>query len=153
MTDRTSRHTGNDAPTDAAPQPGTPVRTVTTLVGRRFLPQDSSVGQALSKGYAEAMSRGIELALTLVIFGAVGWLFDRWVGTSPLFTLIFSLLGFAGITAKLFLGYDRDMAALAEGAIWNRGSLPVDGDVDRVADDPLGDAAGTPAPAPRRVAS
>ena len=38
----------------------------------------------------------------------------------PLFVIIFSILGFAGITVKLFLGYDTEMKKHEEGAIWNR---------------------------------
>jgi hypothetical protein len=30
------------------------------------------------------------------------------------------VLGFAGITVKLFLGYDLEMKKHEEGAIWNR---------------------------------
>ena len=47
-----------------------------------------------------------------------------WSTTSsaprPLFVIIFSVLGFAGITVKLFLGYDLEMKKHEEGAIWNR---------------------------------
>ena len=126
MSDRTSRRTGNDAPLGTAPHPGTSARTASTILARKLLPKDSSVGQTLGKGYADTMSRGIELALTLVVVGAIGWGIDRVVGASPFFTLVFAVAGFAGISAKLWLGYDREMAEHEDGAIWNRGSLPVE---------------------------
>jgi ATP synthase protein I len=47
-----------------------------------------------------AFARGIRLSSELVggvIFGAgLGWLFDRWLGTSPWGLIVFFLLGFAG---------------------------------------------------------
>lgn len=70
------------------------------------------------------MGRGIELALTLVVVGGLGWMLDRAVGTYPLFTVIFAVVGFAGITAKLFLGYDAEMRKIDHEAIWNRPSNP-----------------------------
>lgn len=83
---------------------------------------------ATSRGYSEAMGRGIELALTLVVVGGIGWLVDRAVGTYPLFTVIFSLAGFAGISAKLWLGYDLEMRKHDQDAVWNRGSGVVPSD-------------------------
>ena len=85
---------------------------------------------ATSRGYSEAMGRGIELALTLVVVGGIGWLVDRAAGTYPLFTLIFSLAGFAGISAKLWLGYDLEMRKHDQDAVWNRGSGAVPSDPD-----------------------
>lgn len=75
-----------------------------------------------SRGYSEAMGRGFELALTLVVMGAIGWGIDHLAGTYPLFIIIFSVLGFAGVTVKLFIGYDLEMREHSAGAIWNRGS-------------------------------
>ena len=76
---------------------------------------------AITRGYNEAMGRGVELALTLVVMGGIGWLIDRAAGTDPLFTVIFGILGFAGISAKLWLGYDLEMRKLDQDAVWSRG--------------------------------
>lgn len=78
----------------------------------------SSYAVATNRGYGDAMGRGLELALTLVVMGGIGWLVDRVVGTYPLFLVIFSVLGFAGISAKLWLGYDLEMRKHDQDAIW-----------------------------------
>jgi ATP synthase protein I len=36
---------------------------------------------------------GIELLAALLVGGGIGWLLDRWLGTLPLFLLIFFFLG------------------------------------------------------------
>ena len=76
---------------------------------------------ATNRGYGEAMGRGLELALTLLVMVGLGWGADHLAGTSPLFTIVFSVLGFAGITTKLYIGYDLEMRRHEDGAIWNRG--------------------------------
>lgn len=109
----------------------------------------SSYGAALNRGYGDAMGRGIELALTLVVVGGIGWLIDRAAGTYPLFTVVLSVLGFAGITAKLFLGYDLEMRKIDHDAVWNRSSAPAPTESSDAPADPdpaPGGAAGTVAP-------
>jgi ATP synthase protein I len=52
------------------------------------------------KADASAFARGIRLSSELVggvVFGAlVGWLLDKWLGSSPWGMIVFVLLGFAG---------------------------------------------------------
>lgn len=117
MTDLTSTPPGDDAPSAAAGRPSaTPFVPERLLqVGRRV----NGVGDA-GKGYADTLGHGVELTLTLVVFGAVGWWLDRSVGTSPSFTIAFAVLGFVGISLKLWFGYDREMRGHEAGAIWNR---------------------------------
>lgn len=81
----------------------------------------SSYAIATNRGYGNAMGRGLELALTLAVMTGIGWLLDRAAGTAPLFIIVFSVIGFAGITVKLWLGYDLEMRKHEDGAIWNRG--------------------------------
>lgn len=81
-----------------------------------------SYATATNAGYGTAMGRGLELAVTLLVMVGIGFGVDRLFGTSPLFAIVFSVLGFAGITVKLFLGYDLEMKKHEEGAIWNRES-------------------------------
>lgn len=66
--------------------------------------------QAINRGFSDALGRGIDLALTPVVFGGLGWLVDRWLGTSPWCTIIFATIGVVGTFVKIKLGYDREMA-------------------------------------------
>lgn len=49
---------------------------------------------------ASAMARGLRLSAELVagvlVGGGLGWLLDRWLGTSPLGLILLLMLGFAG---------------------------------------------------------
>lgn len=118
MTDFTSTSSGDDAHVAPAARPSGAARVPDGLLklGRRA----NGVGDA-GKGYADTLGHGIELTLTLVVFGAIGWFIDRWIGTSPAFTIAFAILGFIGISLKLWFGYDREMRGHENGAIWNRG--------------------------------
>jgi ATP synthase protein I len=61
-------------------------------------PSDSEPGQR-STADTSAMARGFRLSTELVagvLVGAgIGWLIDRWLGTTPLGMIVFLLLGFA----------------------------------------------------------
>ena len=48
---------------------------------------------ALGPGAVAFLTLGVAGAVALVIGGAAGYLIDRWVGTSPLFTLVGLALG------------------------------------------------------------
>jgi F0F1-type ATP synthase assembly protein I len=119
MRDLASTTPGNDAHEAAATEPSDASLVPDRLLklGRRV----NGVGDA-SKGYADTLGQGFELALTLVIFGAVGWFIDRAAGTSPTFTIALGALGFVGISLKLWFGYDREMREHEDGAVWNRRS-------------------------------
>ena len=119
MSDSTSRTTGNEAPAIAA------IRAANaSLLGKKHAQSKAFDRDAYaadtSRGYSTAMGRGFELAITLAVMVGIGLLADRIFGTAPLFVIIFSILGFGGITVKLFLGYDLEMKKHEEGAIWNR---------------------------------
>ncbi len=94
---------------------------VATAAGTTVNPFDrSSYAKASSAGYSNALGRGLELALTLAVMVGLGWFIDRQAGTSPLFTIVLSVVGFAGIAVKLKLGYDLEMREHTDGAVWNR---------------------------------
>ncbi len=120
------------APTSrpSAPSGHRPTASSSGESGRTAAFDRSSYGTALNRGYGETMGRGIELALTLVIVGGFGWLLDRVFGTYPTLTIILSLAGFAGITAKLWLGYDLEMRKIDHEGVWHRPDVvdPLDGD-------------------------
>lgn len=115
---------GPDAPPDGK------LRSVTRAVvavasGTSVNPFDrSEYAKATNRGYGDAMGRGLELALTLAVMAGIGWLVDQVAGTEPLFTAILSVVGFVGISVKLWIGYDLEMRKHEDGAIWNRPATP-----------------------------
>jgi F0F1-type ATP synthase assembly protein I len=50
---------------------------------------------SLAPGAVEFLTLGLTLAMTIVVCGALGYLVDRWLNTSPIFTLIGVVLGIA----------------------------------------------------------
>ena len=135
MSDSTPLTPGLEAPASSdearAPEASRPGRTAAASPLER-----SSYAVATNRGFGDAMGRGLELALTLVVMGGFGWLVDRLVGTYPLFLVIFSVLGFAGISAKLWLGYDLEMRKLDAASIWTKngeGAKPVNAATEKVA--------------------
>jgi ATP synthase protein I len=47
----------------------------------------------LARGAVEFLTLGMTVAVTILVAGALGYLVDRWLGTSPVFTLIGLVLG------------------------------------------------------------
>lgn len=109
---------GNEAPAAKASAPRAAATRDAAAVAEGF--ERSSYAMATSRGYGNAMGRGFELAVTLLVMVGIGWLADRILGTAPLMVIVFSVLGFAGITVKLWIGYDLEMKRHEDGAIWNR---------------------------------
>ncbi len=72
---------------------------------------DLRARQDLNRGFSDALTRGVELALTPLAFAVIGWFIDRAVGTGPLFIVAFFAFGAIGTGVKIKLGYDRQMAA------------------------------------------
>lgn len=48
-----------------------------------------------TSGYAQAMKISSEFIAGVLVGSAIGWLLDRWLGTSPIALVICLLLGFA----------------------------------------------------------
>jgi F0F1-type ATP synthase assembly protein I len=75
--------------------------------------QRYAVGQAerqsLNKGFGDSMARAFELALTPTIMAGLGWLLDRWLGTSPIFLVGLAVFTFVYVIWKMAKGYDATM--------------------------------------------
>ena len=65
----------------------------------------------LNNGFGESLAKAFELVVTPGIFGFLGWLLDNKIGTTPLFTLVFTLLVFGYVSWKLWGSYERQMQA------------------------------------------
>jgi F0F1-type ATP synthase assembly protein I len=81
---------------------------------------DASQRRETNKGFGDGLQQAFELVMTPAIFGVLGYLVDRWLGTVPVFTLVlaFGVLGYEAW--KLITAYGADMAAAEEGKPWNR---------------------------------
>lgn len=115
---------GSEAPADGKLRSATRA-IVAVASGTSVNPFDrSEYAKPTNRGYGDAMGRGLELALTLAAMAGIGWLIDQALGTAPLFTAILSVVGFVGISVKLWIGYDLEMRKHEDGAIWNRAAPP-----------------------------
>ncbi|HKH04963.1 MAG TPA: AtpZ/AtpI family protein [Acidimicrobiales bacterium] len=72
---------------------------------------DLAARRQINRGYDDGLARAIELVVTPLIFGGIGFLVDGRLGTRPAFTIGLGIFGVVGIFAKLWLGYDREMRA------------------------------------------
>jgi F0F1-type ATP synthase assembly protein I len=55
-------------------------------------PKDGNVGREMGEGY-KYVSLGLTFAGGIVVFLFVGLVLDRWLGTTPIFILIGTVLG------------------------------------------------------------
>jgi F0F1-type ATP synthase assembly protein I len=60
----------------------------------------------------DAFGRGLEMALTLVLFTGAGWLLDRWLGIFPVLTIVFLVLAAVGVFTKVRYAYELTMRRL-----------------------------------------
>ena len=63
----------------------------------------------LNNGFGESLAKAFELVVTPGIFGFFGWLLDHKLGTTPLFTLLFTLIVFGYVSWRLWGTYERQM--------------------------------------------
>ena len=57
----------------------------------------------------DSLGQGLDATITLIIFLAAGFGLDRWLGTTPLFMIVLTVLAAVGIFYKLKLGYEAKM--------------------------------------------
>ena len=60
----------------------------------------------------DALGIAIEFAMITALFFGVGWLVDNWLGTIPLFMIVFTVLAAVGLFAKSKYRYDEKMERL-----------------------------------------
>lgn len=66
------------------------------LSAHRHAEQARSTGrEASNTGYAQAVRLGSEFIAGVIVGAALGWFFDRWLGTAPFGLIVFLLVGFA----------------------------------------------------------
>lgn len=75
---------------------------------------DRSDRREMYNGFGDTLARAVELTLTPAIFGFLGWWLDHRVGTTPVFTLLFTLVVFGYGCWKLWSGYETSMRSHEE---------------------------------------
>jgi len=81
----------------------------------------------LYNGFGDSLARAFEFAVTPAIFGFLGYLLDRAIGTLPVFLILFSLICVVGIMIKSFYAYDEEMKAHEAAGPWGRAKPPTSG--------------------------
>ena len=76
--------------------------------------------RALYNGFGDTLARGVEFALTPAIFGFLGYLLDRAIGTLPVFLIVFTVLCVVGMFIKSWYAYDAQMKEHEAAAPWGR---------------------------------
>lgn len=61
------------------------------------------------KGFNDGLAQGIEMSVTPVLFSLLGLLLDRWLGTLPIFAIVFLVLAVTGTFAKAYFVYKHQM--------------------------------------------
>lgn len=72
----------------------------------------------LYRNFGDGFTRAFELAVTPVIFGALGYWLDGRVGIRPVLTIVFTLLAVIGLLLRTWYGYVYRMEQLDEASPW-----------------------------------
>ncbi len=75
---------------------------------RRTVRSDVRIDPSAGPGH------GMDAVVTLVIFFGIGFGIDRLAGTTPIFMIVFTILGAVGLFAKFKYRYDAKMEQLEE---------------------------------------
>ena len=51
----------------------------------------------------------MDVALAMLVFVLLGWAIDNWLGTKPLFIIVFAMLALIGGGARIKYSYDESM--------------------------------------------
>jgi F0F1-type ATP synthase assembly protein I len=72
---------------------------------------DLAAKQKLNRGYNDGLARALEIVVTPLLFGLLGRLVDAWLGTDPWFMIGLGAFAVAGLFARMWVAYDREMKA------------------------------------------
>jgi F0F1-type ATP synthase assembly protein I len=75
-------------------------------------------------GFGDGLARAFEFAVTPAIFGFLGYLLDRAIGTLPVFTLILALVCIVGMFLKTYYTYEDAMRAHDAKSPWAKPAPP-----------------------------
>ena len=77
---------------------------------------------ALNELLGDESARGIELAVTPLVFGGLGWLVDGRLGTAPWFTIGLAAFALVATVLKMWFTYDAEMRELESASRWAPGA-------------------------------
>jgi len=63
----------------------------------------------MRQGFGDAFAAAFELAVTPAIFGFLGWLLDGGIGTTPIFTIVFTVVTLAYASYRLAHNYGQSL--------------------------------------------
>ena len=74
----------------------------------------------MRQGFGDAFAAAFELAAPPAIFGFLGWLLDGRIGTTPVFTIAFTVVTLAYASYRLAHSYGRSLeeARVERRAAW-----------------------------------
>ncbi|MDP9074569.1 MAG: AtpZ/AtpI family protein [Actinomycetota bacterium] len=78
----------------------------------------SDNNRELYRGVDDGWTRAIEMVVTPIVAGAVGFGLDHLVGTLPLFTILFGIMAVVASFVKMYYVYDAEMRAHDAVAPW-----------------------------------
>jgi F0F1-type ATP synthase assembly protein I len=59
----------------------------------------------LNQGFATTLNKGFEFAVMMAVFGGLGYLIDRALGTAPVFLALLMVFALVGQSARLWYAY------------------------------------------------
>ena len=74
----------------------------------------------VQSGFGDGLAKAFELVLTPAIFGLVGFGLDRWLGLTPLLTILLTVWALCGVVYMTWFRYEEEMRRVEEGAVWAR---------------------------------
>jgi len=75
----------------------------------KFLPTQRAIDAAQN---GQTLGRGVDFALTMLVFLGVGALVDHWLGTWPLVAIVLVVLSVVGQFIKMYYEYGATMDQL-----------------------------------------
>jgi hypothetical protein len=95
---------------------------------RALSPADLASRQETYQGFGDTLAVAVELAVTPVVFGLIGYGLDRWLGVVPLLTIVLVVFSIAGLSVRMWFDYDTRMKAHEAAGPWARPlRVPVQG--------------------------
>ncbi len=76
--------------------------------------------QATYQGFGDAMAMAFELVMTPLLFALAGFGLDRFLGTTPIFLIVFSAFAIVGLSIKTYYSYKIAMEREEDAKPWTR---------------------------------